>query len=220
MPENGIDFDELPRAIEARGQGLHVGERHQLILAHRDQRRRRMHPRRIHLVQVDRFAQHEEGFGAIFLHVVIAAREQIILDRKSKAIRIARGRAAEAQLKFHVAAIGRHRQRARELESRRRRRRARSPRARSAAARCARRSTAPGTCRRRSRSRCAAPARHSAPQNTAPPFRRRRRRRWHAAASSRDAGRRRTAHRPGRRSSRAETCPPLCGVELSPRPPR
>ena len=38
-------------------EGLHVGERHQLVLAHRDQGRRRAHPRRIHLVQVDRFAQ-------------------------------------------------------------------------------------------------------------------------------------------------------------------
>src|SRR5271168_5122954 len=37
VPVNGIDFDELTRAVEARGQGLHVAERHQLVLAYRNQ---------------------------------------------------------------------------------------------------------------------------------------------------------------------------------------
>ena len=78
MPENGIDFDELLRPVEARRQGPRMSwERHHLDL--------RAPPvisvaggvylGRIHLVQVDRFAQDQEGLRAVFLHVVIAARE-------------------------------------------------------------------------------------------------------------------------------------------------
>ena len=57
MPENGIDFDQLPRSVQARGQGLHVIERHELVLADGNQRCRRVHLRRVHFVQVDRLAQ-------------------------------------------------------------------------------------------------------------------------------------------------------------------
>ena len=157
-------------------------ERNQLILAHRDQRRRRAHQRRVHAMQIDRLAQRQESLGAVLLHIVVAAREQVILDRESGSRPSSRtGAAAEAQLELDGAAVGRHGERARQLETRTDRRRARWPRARSAAARCATRSTAPAICRRRSARRCGRRAPRGAPRSTAPPCRRTRRRRWHAA---------------------------------------
>ena len=35
VPEYGIDFDELARPVEARGERLHIVERHPLVFAHR-----------------------------------------------------------------------------------------------------------------------------------------------------------------------------------------
>ena len=71
------------------------------------------------LVQVDRLAQCEKSFGAVLLHVVVAAREQVFLDREAKSVRIAHRRPAETQLEFHRTAVRRHRQRARKLQPRR-----------------------------------------------------------------------------------------------------
>jgi len=92
MPENRIDFDELPRAVQARDRALHVVERNQLVFAHAIR------------VAGDAPASHPSGagrsirsarerFGTIFLHVVVAAGEQVVLDRESKTIFVARGRA-------------------------------------------------------------------------------------------------------------------------------
>src|SRR5277367_6037789 len=105
MAEYGIDLDELARPVQAGGKRLHVRERHELVLAHRDERRRRSHLGGIHLMQVDRLAQGEEGLGAVLLHVVVAAREQVFFDWKAEAIRIAYRRTTEAQLKFHRTAV-------------------------------------------------------------------------------------------------------------------
>ena len=115
-PINGIDFDELARPIETRGEALHVGERHELVLAHRDERCGRAHERRIHAVQIDRFAQRQEGLGAVLLDIVVAAGEQVVLDREAETPVLADGRAAETQLELHGAAIGRHGKRTRKLQ--------------------------------------------------------------------------------------------------------
>jgi len=138
-------------AAETRRERLHVVERNQLILAHRDERRRRLHAGRVDVVQIDGFAQGKKGLRAIFLHVVVAAREQVTLDGKAESFRISHGRSGKAHGELRLAAIGRHSQRTRQLQTRR----AVAARDRLphdlAFARCAMRSTAPERDPRRSR---------------------------------------------------------------------
>jgi hypothetical protein len=117
MPEYRIDLDQPARAGKPRRERAHIGQGHQLVLAHRDQRRGCGHRGRIHVVQIDGFAQRQKRFGAIFLHVVVAAGEQIALHRKAEPFHVAHRRPVETHRELRLAAVGCHRQRTRELES-------------------------------------------------------------------------------------------------------
>ena len=104
---------------QPRDHRAHVGERHELVFAHRDGGDRREDARRIDAMQVDGLGQANKGVGPIGLRVFRAAREQVFLDRQHEALVVilpARG-AGEARREFLGAAVGRHRQRARQLET-------------------------------------------------------------------------------------------------------
>ena len=138
--------------------------------------------RRVHAMQVDGFGQTKKRFGPVARRVVRAAREQVVLDREARSVSSSRRAApVESRGELFGAAIGRHRERTRELQAFLRplphsiaNRTMRRCTLRHAVAIGCARSAAPITI-------SATRAPDSARRRRAPPCRRRSRRRWRAA---------------------------------------
>src|SRR5579883_196882 len=116
MPVNGGDLVKAAGA-EARDHPAYVPDRDQLVLAHADRYGRNEDRARIDAMQIDGFRQAEKGFGPMTRRIVAAAGQQIALDRKDESVRLARRRTGEARPELFAAAVGRHRERARQLQS-------------------------------------------------------------------------------------------------------
>ena len=75
VTEYRIDFEQPVATAETARERAHIGERHEQVLAHREQGRRRAHPRCVDIEQIDRFAERQKRFWTVLLYVAVAAGE-------------------------------------------------------------------------------------------------------------------------------------------------
>src|SRR6185312_8252093 len=115
MPVDGRDL-LVAAGAQARDHAAHIRHRHELVFAHGEREGRNEDPLRIDAMQIDRFRQTEKGFRPMARRKVAAAGHEIALHREHESVRLEHRRTGEPRGELLAAAIGRHRQCARQLQ--------------------------------------------------------------------------------------------------------